>query len=208
MAAVALFDVLQDFGKRSPAAASLGVAQQRSEALADSAPQIDHQEIVLAEVAKAQSALEESLGLAHQAELEILRQEHAGEIELMLRRFGENAGATIAVRIDELETRIGAAASAAAARILGSFLSDDLCRRSIDSLARSVREAAADREAVRIRVHGPQSLFEALRDQLGERAAYLDFTEAAGFDLTVSVDGDLFETRLSEWSAELSEALS
>ena len=208
MAAIALFDVLQDFGKRSPSAGSFGVTQPRLDARPDSAPQPGHEEIVRAEVAKAEAALEERLGLAHRAELEMLRQAQAEEIELMRRRFGENAGEIIAARIDEMESRIGALAAAAAARILGSLLSADLRQRSIDSLARSIREAAGDRESVRIKVHGPQSLFEALRDAVGDRAGHLDYTEAAGFDLTVSVDGALFETRLSEWSADLSEALS
>ena len=210
MAALALFDVLQDFGKRAPnAAPSFAAPQPRPDARQKSSPpQPSQQELIQIEVAKAQAVMEASLGVAHEAELEVLRREHADEIALMLRRFGDNAGATIAARIDELESRIGELASAAAARILGSVLSDDLTRRSIESLARSVREAAADREAVRIRVHGPQSMFEALRDSLGERAAHLDYTETAGFDLTVSVDGALFETRLSEWSSDLSEALS
>lgn len=65
-----------------------------------------------------------------------------------------------------------------------------------------------DREAVRIQVRGPQSLFEPLRTALGERAGNLQFIETPGFDLTVSIDGNLFETRLSEWSSALSGALS
>src|SRR5690606_34237130 len=139
-------------------------------------PQPSQQELIQAEVAKARAVLEASLGVAHEAELEMLRREHAEEIELARQRFGDDAGATIAARIGELESRIGELAAAAAARILGSMLSDDLTRRSIESLTRSIREAAADREAVRIRVHGPQSMFEALRDSLGERAAHLDYT--------------------------------
>jgi hypothetical protein len=208
MAAIALFDVLPDFGKRSPPAGSFDGAKPRPDARPESDPRPDHQEMARAEVARAEAALEERLGHAHRAELEMLRLEHAEEIELMRRRFGENAGETIAARIDEMESRIGALASAAAARILGSLLSEDLRRRSIDSLAHSIREAVGDREAVRIKVHGPQTLFAALRDAVGARAGHLDYTETAGFDLTVSVDGALFETRLSEWSAGLSEALS
>ena len=33
------------------------------------------------------------------------------------------------------------------------------------------------------------------------------YIEAPGFDLSVTIDGNLFETRLSEWSAILSEIL-
>ena len=206
MSAVTLADLLPDFGKRG-APASFGLSRPPA-AAPQVAPQPDISEIVAAEIAKAEAALEERLALAHQAEIEALRQEHAAELEVTERRCGEAAGAAIAARIGEMEDRVGELASAAAARILGSVLSDDLCRRSVEALARSIAEAAADREAVRIKVHGPLFLFEALREAAGPRAQLLDFNETAGFDLTVSVDGTLFETRLSEWSAALSEALS
>jgi len=61
---------------------------------------------------------------------------------------------------------------------------------------------------VRIGVRGPLSLFEPLSAALGSRAANLDFTEASGFDLTVTIDETVFETRIAEWSASLSEVLS
>ena len=62
--------------------------------------------------------------------------------------------------------------------------------------------------AARIGVRGPLSLFEPLKAALGSRAANLDFAEAPGFDLTVSIDETVFETRIAEWSASLSEVLS
>ena len=57
-------------------------------------------------------------------------------------------------------------------------------------------------------MRGPLSLFETLKASLGPRAANLDFVEAPGFDLTVAIDEAVFETRIAEWSAALSEALS
>ena len=61
---------------------------------------------------------------------------------------------------------------------------------------------------MRIAVRGPLSLFETLKASLGPRAANLDFIEAPGFDLTVTIDEAVFETRMAEWSATLSEVLS
>ncbi|TIR88239.1 MAG: hypothetical protein E5X08_32115, partial [Mesorhizobium sp.] len=98
--------------------------------------------------------------------------------------------------------------AATVARIIGGVVSDDLQERSIEALARTVSAAIADSEAVRIGVRGPLSLFEPLKASLGDRAANLDFTEAAGFDLTVTIDETVFETRIAEWSASLSEVLS
>jgi hypothetical protein len=107
-----------------------------------------------------------------------------------------------------MEARLCDLTTSATARILGSVLSDELCKRSLDGLARSIRAAIADAEAVRIQVRGPQSLFETLQAALGEGAGSFDFVEAPGLDLTVSIDGNLFETRLSEWSGAVQEILS
>ncbi len=202
MAGHALFDMLQDFGPRPYPATGAPGAQRQPE------PSVSQAEIIHAEIARAEAALEQRLMLVHQAELEAERKTHADEVDAMQRRFGEMAGQTIAARLDDMQDRIGGLAAAAAARILGSILSDELQKRSIESLVQSIQGAVSDYEAVRIGVRGPQSLCETLSAALGDRAAGVDFTEVPGFDLTVTIDGNLFETRLSEWSVALSEILS
>lgn len=204
MTALALFDVLKDFGTRPTQAANAAASLLAEPALPE-LPSID--EIVTAEVAKAQAATEGRLALLHAAELEAMRQYHAAEMDSALRNIGETAGAAIALRLGELEERIGARVATAAARILGSFLSDELQRRSMDSLAQTIRAAVAGRESFRLEIRGPQSLYEALLSALGDQSGHLGYVEAPGFDLSVSIDGNLLETRLTEWSAALSEIL-
>jgi len=204
MATHALFDMLQDFGSRPyPATAPHGTPQRT-----DPHAAVSQADIIRAEIARAEAELERRLTLAHAAAIETEQRNHADEIDAMQRRFGETAGNAIAARLDDMQERIGELAAAAAARILGSILSEELQKRSLESLAQSIRGAVTDFEAVRIGVRGPQSLYETLSTALGERAASLDFTEAPGFDLTVTIDGNLFETRLSEWSVALSEILA
>ena len=211
MTAPALFDALKDFGTRPPAAAETFAAagafpaQARAEPMAPPRPSVE--DIVRAEVARAEAALEERLALAHAAEIEALRGEHAAVVDEIFRGIGETSGETIALRLREMEERIGQQAATAAARILGSFLSEELQKRSMESLARSIRAAVEERESFRIDIRGPQSLFEALRNALGDHAGNFGYVEAPGFDLAVTIDGNLFETRLSEWSAILSEIL-
>jgi len=202
--ALALFDVLKDFGTRPQTAAAAFPAQSRAE---PAAPQPSVEELVRAEVAKAEAALEERLSLAHELDLEALRQEHAAQLDAVLHQIGGSAGETIALRLGEMESRIGHQAATSAARILGSFLSDELQKRSMESLAQSIRAAVAARETFRIDIRGPQSLYAALQAALGEHSGNVGYVEAPGFDLSVSIDGNLFETRLSEWSAILSEIL-
>jgi hypothetical protein len=214
MAALALFDVLTDFGKRPQrTGAPQPSAEQRQDASpaafsGPAAPPPDLSEIIAAEVARAELALEQRLSLVHEAALEAERQAHAAEIETLMHRFGEEAGGIITARIVEMESRLGELTASATARILGGFLSEELARRSLDALARSIRAAIGDAEAVRIQVRGPQSLFETLQAALGDRAGSFDYIEAPGLDLTVSIDGNLFETRLSEWSGAMQEILS
>jgi hypothetical protein len=209
MTAPALFDVLKDFGTRPQTAAGSFSDAGSFSARAEPAPpaQPSAEEIVRAEVARAETALEERLALAHAAEMEVLRQEHATEVDGIFRVIGETAGETITHRLREMEERIGQHAATATARILGSFLSDELQKRSMESLARSIRAAVEERESFRIDIRGPQSLFEALQKVLGDQAGNFGYVEAPGFDLSVTIDGNLFETRLSEWSAILSEIL-
>lgn len=202
--APALFDVLKDFGTRPQSAAA---SVSASPHVAAGPPLPAMQALVGVEVARAEAALEKRLALAHEAELEALRQEHAARIDEVLRVIGETAGETIALRLGEMEERLGRQTATTAARILGAFLSDELQKRSMESLAQSIRAAVEERETFRIDIRGPQSLYEALQAALGDQAGNFGFVEAPGFDLSVTIDGNLFETRLSEWSAVLSEIL-
>lgn len=203
MAALALFDVLPDFGKRT---ASSVAASMPAEPAAQ--PQPDIESIVRGEVERAEAALSQRLSQAHAEEIEAMREAHAAEIDGLHRQLGTLAGETIAARLGELQERVGERAAAGAARILGSMLSEELQRRSIESLAETIAGAAADREAVRIEVRGPLSLLEALREALGDSADALAFVESPGFDLMVAIDDDLLETCMAEWSASLSDILS
>lgn len=211
MAALALSDLLQDFGKRPPSAGqAVAGAQPRTAAAATAraAPESELAAIIAVEVARAETALEQRLTEEHEAALAAERERHKAEIEALLQRFGGEAAALIDTGIAAMEERVGALATTGAARLISGILTEDLQKRALDSLAGSIRTAIADREAVRIRISGPQSLFAALAAALPDRAASFDYTEAPGFDLTVTIDGDIFETRLSEWSTALSEILS
>jgi hypothetical protein len=210
VAVVDLSDLLQDFGA-SPLPLPAAMAEPRPVARAETPPPVDWpkadpEQDVQAEIAKAEAAIEERLTLAHNAALDELKLAHATELEAL--NFGKSAGETIAARMDEMESRIGEQSASAATRILGAFLSEELQKRSLESLAQSIRAAVTDREAVRIEVRGPQSLFATLSESLGDRAGEFDFIEAPGFDLVVNIDGNLFETRLSEWATVLSDILS
>ncbi|AZO11702.1 MULTISPECIES: hypothetical protein [unclassified Mesorhizobium] len=204
--ASALFDLLPDFGARAPRAGQAPPAAEHKPA--EPAPQADIGALIAEAVADAEAALEARLALAHQAALDAERQANDEAAQAFLESFGGDLGAAVAARIDTMEARVSELAGATIARIIGGLLSEDLQKRSLAALSRAIGAAVADSEAVRIGVRGPLSLFEPLRQALGSRAANLDFAEVPGFDLTVTIDEAVFETRIAEWSASLSEALS
>jgi hypothetical protein len=107
-----------------------------------------------------------------------------------------------------MENRVVDLTSAVTARILGVVLTDNIRERSIDRLATIIRDALADNEAVRIRVRGSLALYEEVKAKLPKYAEQLDFAESPNFDLSVTIEDSVFETRLAEWSTALAEALS
>ena len=204
MAALRLIDALPDFGTpaRTDARATTPTA------VTPPPPQVNVAEIVRAEVERAEQAMMMRLTVAHEAALLAEQQRHQEAVEALAQKLGGEAGAAVSARFAELERGVSEHVSEVVARLLGGVLSDNLRQRSLESLARSIRNAIRDTESLRIEVRGPQSLFAGLSAVLAERAANLHHVEAEGFDLSVTIDGTVFETRVSEWSAVLSEILA
>lgn len=205
MSATALLQLLPDFGpaKERPSPAQFDAPRQ-----AANPPQADIGQLIAEAVAEAEAALEARLTEAHQNELAELRQANADEAKAFLETLGSDVGTTIAERMDAMQSQVVELVSTAAARAIGPVLSKHLQDRSLALLADTINSALADAEGVRVRVQGPVSLFETLSDSLGERAADLDFIENPGFDLTVTINDVVVETRMSEWSTALSEILA
>ncbi|MER9656348.1 hypothetical protein NKJ26_23125 [Mesorhizobium sp. M0152] len=208
MPSVALFDLLPDFGTRTQRVSQPQAAADAPARPEQATPQADIGTLIAEAVAQAEVTLAERLSVAHEAALEAERQAHAEEARAFLESFAGDLGTAVSSRIGAMEARVTDLVAATVARIIGGVVSDDLQKRSLEALASAIREAVGDGEAVRIAVRGPLSLFETLKTSLGPRAANLDFVEAPGFDLTVVIDEAVFETRMAEWSATLSEVLS
>lgn len=203
MSTLALWDLLPDFGP----------AKGQAEAPAHAAPmhrpaEPDIGTLIAEAVANAEAELEARLAEAHAAQLAAVQEAAANESRAFMETLGADIGERIAARMDQLQEQVSQAIGAAAARTIGGLLSDALRERSLAALAESIGAALDDAEAIRIQVRGPAHLYEKLAVMLGDRTKNLDFSEAPGFDLTVSIDETVIETRMSEWSTALSEMLS
>jgi len=210
MPGVALSDALPDFGsraQRSAPAAPTAKPEPFMEGL-PAVPAVDTAAAIAEAVAKAEVAVADQISAIYEATLQAERDNHAAERDQLSRSLGSEAAALIEARFADMQEQLVALTTTAAARILGGVLTEAMQKRSIDALATIIREAVRDGDAVRIRVHGPQSLFEALSGSLGALASSIDFTEHPSLDLTVAIDSNLYETRLAEWSAAVAGAVT
>jgi hypothetical protein len=206
MGLTALADLLPDFAprqRRFPAPETVPAVFQPDASPAG--PDVDM--LIAKAVAEAEAAVVAQLEGRYQEAVDTERERHAAELDLVRAEFGASAGADIAGRLAELEQRVTELATSAAARILGQIVSEDIRQRSVAQLAAVIRDAIDDADTVRIRVRGPQSLFLPLSQAMGSHARRLEYAEAPTFDLTVSIDETLFETRMAEWSDALSGML-
>ncbi|EKF17143.1 hypothetical protein [Nitratireductor pacificus] len=208
--ALALIDVLPDFGGVAPLKASSGPWVDLEEPMPERrapAPDRDVTTIVSAEVAAAEAALAERLAQEHAANLAEEQARHAEALQATQTALAEQAGRIIHDRFAEMERTVTSLASEATARILSVVLTRELQQRSVGELERIIRQALQDRETVRIRVSGAPVLWDALKAGLGDTASHVDFAEAPGLDISLSLDEKLFETRLAEWSDTLAELI-
>jgi len=207
MPAIALADLLPDFGVQTSAVRNPAPAFAAEENPKKSSEE-SVEDLVAQRVSQAEVEIAERLAREYEAKLEAERQRHAVELETVVARLTHETAEAMAVRFSESEQEIEAKIAAVTARILSAALTENLCKRAIDELVGVIGEAMRDRQALRIRVRGPEVLEAVLRERLGERAAQMDFSEAPGIDLTAEIEDSLFETRIAEWAAALSEVLS
>ena len=215
MSRFALADALTDFGAPPvhpvdpfPVAATAQPVDFPLEPAPPAIEPVDIDALIAEAVEQAQAALEQRLGDEHAAALAAAQAHHAEELAALERKFAEEASEKIVARFAEMESQIIELTSAVTARILGATLTNDIRDRSLERLAGLIREALADGEAVRIRLHGSLPLFEALKERLPDHCDQLDFMERPDFDLSLSIDNSVYETRLAEWSHALAETLA
>ena len=159
-------------------------------------------------MAAAEAALTQRLEQEHAQTLQAERDRHTEELNELQQQFATEAGKRMLSGLTEVEERVGDLTTSVSAHILGSVLTDAMRERSLERLRKIIADAFLDNEAVRIRVTGSVSLYEALKARLPAHAEHLDFNESSLFDLSVTIDDSVFETRLAEWSTALAEALS
>ena len=135
------------------------------------------------------------------------RGRHRDEINELRTRYEQDFSTVVASRYDALCDELVETVGAQVTRILAPVFEQSLSEQMVASLAEAIRQTLKDRSATVMTVTGPASIFENLKNALGEDAAQLEFIESDEFDLTVRIDDAVLCTRLSEWADRLREVL-
>lgn len=218
MGSLALANALKDFSETAPARHESFVDVPSFPAMPEvelppmpelpEVEPVDVDALIAEAVAAAEQQLAERLAEEHAASLQAERDRHAQDIAELHQQFADETSTKVLAGIEEMEQRLVELTGSVAARILGNFLTEDIRNRSLQKLADLINTALTDGESVRIRAQGSLPFFQALQEKLPTYADQLAFTESPNFDLTVTIDDSVYETRLAEWSSVLAEALA
>jgi hypothetical protein len=152
------------------------------------------------EEGRAEAAAEFDLALARErGEIEA---RIASEREAWLAEEGRRMSGAIDTAFGELETRI----ADSVARILEPFLEAALRQKVVAKLAETLSALIADGVPL-LKVNGPQSLLDALKEKLGTGRGAIEYVPAEGADIRATADQTLVETRLKAWIDRFQQAL-
>lgn len=209
--ALAIADFLPDFApppRPAPAAVILPLRNEPPTPAPHPQPApVDVDAIVADAVERAEADLGRRLEALYEERAAEDRARHEEEMAALRATLSVELAGKTAAALSSLESKAIEEATSVCARILSQIVDEDVRSRAVAALAGSVRGAVGDADTIRIRVSGPQSLFMPFAAAMGDHARHLEFTESESYDLTVSLDETLFETRLAEWSSALTGAV-
>ncbi|MCY6382386.1 hypothetical protein [Hoeflea prorocentri] len=217
--AVAIERYLKDFGKPEPyvLADEPDIFPARPEpvsSVVETVPQPVHTAAAIDIEGERAAAFEQgkreatqALLATHEQELEGERGRHRDEVNELRTRYEQDFSTALATRYDTLCNDLVETIGAQVTRVLAPVFEQALTTQMVESLAETIRQCLKDKSATTKTVSGPASVFEALRERLGDDAALMEFVESEEFDLTIHIDDAVLCTRLSKWADRLREVL-
>jgi len=118
----------------------------------------------------------------------------AAEREAWLAQEGARLGSAVTAAFEQLEASL----AGSVARILEPLIGEALRHKALDELADTLSVLLAGEPGL-IKVSGPQSLLDGLRDRLEPGCAAIEYAPGAGVDVSVVAGHTVIETRLQAW---------
>jgi len=132
---------------------------------------------------------------------------HAAELAALREELETSAATTIPDAIAARSAQIADMLADDIHAVLAPLIDEAVRKRILAGLAEEIREILAIENAAAIRVSGPETLVEALRERVGAASERMTVEPAEAFDIEIDVNRTRFASRLSEWSKALAEVL-
>jgi hypothetical protein len=204
---------LKDFSTPAPAEAAGG---DILESLAGSsfgdldfgapqAPEIDIEEERQASYGMGFRAATQEAEIKHEEELTEIAQAHAADIEQMAAVHEDEVIGMIHRRFQEMTQALSQSLAEQTLQVLLPVFDEELCRRSIATLAASVHDALQETGISAVVVRGPANLYERLKPLFDDDGVESRFVETSLVDISVEINETVLVTRLAAWAQSLSE---
>ena len=137
----------------------------------------------------------------HAAELAAVRERvEAQRQESRCNEYAELEGA-IRSGFKQIEDNVGGAV----ARILASFLSQQVLRRAVDELAKAIAGLSAGSSPRLIKIRGPERALALLRERIGDLPIEVEYVEDGGAQTVVESNATRIVAELRPWAELLAE---
>lgn len=150
-------------------------------------------------------------GLAEaRAEADARLAEQEAEFERRLAQAREawvaEEGGALAASIGKALTQIHDEMIAVTAHALKPFLTEEVRKRAVAELSRTIEDILKREPDAGIAISGPQDLLKILEVQLSEHAGAMTFTPSGSPEVEVQAGHALLSTRISAWVEKINEA--
>jgi hypothetical protein len=118
----------------------------------------------------------------------------------------EQEGAQLAASIGKALTHMHDEILAVTAQVLKPFLIEEVRKRALDELSRTVEDILKREPDAGIAISGPDDLIKSLELHLSEHAGAMTFTPSQTPEVEVTAGHALLSTRISAWVDKIDEA--
>ncbi len=132
---------------------------------------------------------------------------HAAELQALREELEATAAKTIPDAIAARSVELAELIASDVEAVLTPLINEAIRKRILSGLADEIVKILALENAAQIRVSGPETLVDTLRDLIGVDADRLSIQTNDAFDIEIQVDRTQFASRLTDWSKALAEVL-
>lgn len=144
----------------------------------------------------------------HDAAIGEIQARHAEELEALRTRCDTEIASMIAARFAAMEAQLGVAVGDQVARVLAPVMDEVLTEKSVRDLADMLSAGLRSGEAGTVIVKGPATLFEKLKQHLGDDSTVFQHQETGDVDLSVEYGNAILVTRMAAWADAVRKVLA